>query len=229
MINGEVQRAILHAGPSIACGSLGYYPSSHHQQQQQQIQQQVQQQIQQIQEQQQQQEQKAKEYTSSKKTTSGTSTITTSTSSSQHHRSRPSSRSHHRSSTDNMTDLTSSGLQHHTVELQETCTPSRASYGRGVPSWSDGRAAYTHIGTTFVPTLGSTHSVIADTGGGRSIVSHAASLDNYLNTLEPLIPSIPAELEEHLRTCRCTCNHMGYGNYQVSIYIIFNQIFFWNF
>ena len=27
---------------------------------------------------------------------------------------------------------------------------------------------------------------------------------------------IPPDLEEHLQSCRCPCDHLGYGNYQVS-------------
>ena len=179
VINGEVQRAILHAGPAIACGSLGYYPSNTPQQHQQET------------------------STENTKSKSPTSTLQ------KGQERQPSSSRTMRNSTENMTDLTS-GLPLHNVDLQQSCAPSRSSYGRGIPSWSDGRAAYTPLGT-------SSHQSATSEGGilGSVGVPHAASLDHCLNNLEPLIPSIPAELEEHLRTCRCTCNHLGYGNYQV--------------
>ncbi|XP_042237939.1 dipeptidase 1-like [Homarus americanus] len=84
---------------------------------------------------------------------------------------------------------------HHSVDVC-SATPSRPAYGRGVPSWSDGRGRGS----------GSTHSVAGGWCGGV--------LETGLGPLEPLLPPLPPELEEHLRTCRCTCNHMGYGNYQ---------------
>ncbi|XP_045596120.1 uncharacterized protein [Procambarus clarkii] len=84
---------------------------------------------------------------------------------------------------------------HHSVDVC-SATSTRPAYGRGVPSWSDGRARGS----------GSTHSVAGGWCGGV--------LETGLGPLEPLLPPLPPELEEHLRTCRCTCNHMGYGNYQ---------------
>ncbi|XP_053635003.2 uncharacterized protein [Cherax quadricarinatus] len=84
---------------------------------------------------------------------------------------------------------------HHSVDVC-SATPTRPAYGRGVPSWSDGRGRGS----------GSTHSVAGGWCGGV--------LETGLGPLEPLLPPPPPELQEHLRTCRCTCNHMGYGNYQ---------------
>ncbi|KAK7084199.1 hypothetical protein SK128_010590, partial [Halocaridina rubra] len=77
-----------------------------------------------------------------------------------------------------------------------SATPSRPAYGRGVPQWGDGRG---YSG-------GSSYSIRGGSCGG--------SVETGLGPLEPLLPSLPPELEEHLRTCRCTCNHMGYGNYR---------------
>lgn len=86
---------------------------------------------------------------------------------------------------------------HHSVEVC-SATSTRPAYGRGVPGWSDGRGRGGG---------GSAHSL---SGGSCSGLAEGA-----LGPLEPLLPPLPPELEEHLRTCRCTCNHMGYGNYQV--------------
>ncbi|KAG7165281.1 hypothetical protein Hamer_G028091 [Homarus americanus] len=75
-------------------------------------------------------------------------------------------------------------------------TSSRPAYGRGVPSWSDGRGR----GSGTTPNVaGGWCGEAAETG---------------LGPLDPLLPPLPPELEEHLRTCRCSCDHMGYGNYQ---------------
>ena len=74
-------------------------------------------------------------------------------------------------------------------------TPSRPAYGRGVPSWSDGRGRG----------AGSSQSV--------SVTWCSGTAETGLGPLDPLLPPLPPDLEEHLRTCRCTCNHMGYGNF----------------
>ncbi|XP_045116827.1 dipeptidase 1-like [Portunus trituberculatus] len=74
-------------------------------------------------------------------------------------------------------------------------TPSRPAYGRAVPSWGDGRRG-----------AGSSQSV--------SVTWCSGTAETGLGPLDPLLPPLPPDLEEHLRTCRCTCNHMGYGNFE---------------
>ncbi|XP_063882130.1 dipeptidase 1-like isoform X1 [Scylla paramamosain] len=78
----------------------------------------------------------------------------------------------------------------------EVCgaTPSRSAYGRAVTPWSDGRGRG----------AGSSQSV--------SVTLCSGTAETGLGPLDPLLPSLPPDLEEHLRTCRCTCNHMGFGN-----------------
>ncbi|MPC54487.1 hypothetical protein E2C01_048405 [Portunus trituberculatus] len=78
----------------------------------------------------------------------------------------------------------------------EVCgaTPSRPAYGRAVTPWSDGRGRG----------AGSSQSV--------SVTLCSGTAETGLGPLDPLLPSLPPDLEEHLRTCRCTCNHMGFGN-----------------
>ncbi|XP_064088346.1 uncharacterized protein LOC135202816 [Macrobrachium nipponense] len=95
---------------------------------------------------------------------------------------------------------------HHSVDLC-SATPTRPAYGRGVPQWSDGRGRGGVGGGGGGGGGGSTHSVGGSSCGGV--------VEGGLGPLEPLLPPLPPELEEHLRTCRCTCNHMGYGNYQL--------------
>ena len=73
--------------------------------------------------------------------------------------------------------------------------------GRGVPSWSDGFGKLTARSR-------SSQVVSEDNLQPNPIYRTSSFVDNSASCL-------PEELEEHLRTCRCTCNHMGYGNYQV--------------
>ncbi|MPC71871.1 hypothetical protein E2C01_066162 [Portunus trituberculatus] len=57
--------------------------------------------------------------------------------------------------------------------------------------------------------------------GGRS--HHASHCDlrefqewRELRGSRESVGTLPPELESHLRECRCPCDHLGYGNYQVS-------------
>ncbi|CAL4126405.1 unnamed protein product, partial [Meganyctiphanes norvegica] len=92
------------------------------------------------------------------------------------------------------------GVSQGSIHNVDVCsaTNTRPAYGRGVISWNDGRAqAYSNV--------------------YRAPAASCGSLDTGLGPLDPLLPhQIPQELEEHLRTCRCTCDHMGYGNYEIS-------------
>ncbi|XP_076058203.1 dipeptidase 1-like isoform X2 [Oratosquilla oratoria] len=75
-------------------------------------------------------------------------------------------------------------------------------HGRGVPGWTKGRLELQ------AGLVASSHNLEA------SAAALASTAEQCLGQSEPLLPSIPPELEDHLRVCRCTCNHMGYGNYQ---------------
>lgn len=56
----------------------------------------------------------------------------------------------------------------------------------------------------------------------RNFSFSAGADKSCLNRVPPTLSSeavdnepVPQELHNHLQTCRCTCNHLGYGNYQV--------------
>ena len=53
------------------------------------------------------------------------------------------------------------------------------------------------------------HIVCSSAETKHSNRSHATKSDSSGNA------RVPDELHSHLQTCRCTCNHLGYGNYQV--------------
>ena len=95
------------------------------------------------------------------------------------------------------------GVPQGSIHNVDVCgaTSLRPAYGRGVISWNDDRAQ--SYSTVYRAPAATASCGILDTNTAHG-------------PLDPLLPEIPQELKEHLRTCRCTCDHMGYGNYQIT-------------
>lgn len=62
----------------------------------------------------------------------------------------------------------------------------------------------------------------------RSVQSHASHCDlrdfeewRGLRGSRESLGSLPPDLQSHLQNCRCQCDHLGYGNYQVRLYLCY--------
>lgn len=82
-----------------------------------------------------------------------------------------------------------------------------ASYEKSIHSWADGSRFVMSTEQEFTTELKNRQKwdLISENEPNRTSAFPTTS------------HHIPPELEAHLRICRCTCNHLGYGNYQVCL------------
>lgn len=74
--------------------------------------------------------------------------------------------------------------------------------------------------------LGQCSAVSTDSRSVQSHQSHASHCDlrdfeewRGLRGSRESLGSLPPDLQRHLQNCRCQCDHLGYGNYEVSEFI----------
>lgn len=81
---------------------------------------------------------------------------------------------------------------------------------------------------TFTVDMGGTSSNVVGVTDNRSVQSHASHCDirdfeewRGMRGSHESLGSLPADLQRHLQNCRCPCDHLGYGNYQVNVHYYF--------
>ena len=99
------------------------------------------------------------------------------------------------------------------VELRSSCLPPEHADTYTMEIGVTG-ASVSSVPNVVVPTA---------TADNRSVQSHVSHCDirdfeeyRGLRGSRESLGSLPPDLQRHLQNCRCQCDHLGYGNYQVS-------------